>query len=541
MLFTALERGGMTSRHTRLGPWAARSSVPCAHFFKDFVEKAKALVGAEAGFHCRGAFVVSSNADPDLQELFAQGIKLVESPCQKKKEKGQQQQMQKQKLPASERPWPTSRPRRRFPYVGVGIPPAAWTEIAAARGLAVDSAKTRWGQIKRKLGLNTTAKPLPEPAQRVRKAASGASGKGKAAGSSLAAKRAVVGAAEDLGNLQDDTDRSEDGVGKTNAYSFPINTTPTADVYVKVTTKGGETKYQCKIKKPGRTEWGAIIKDESTASAPTAASMIATIPDGLRIRAVSRTIHQASCLCYPTLLARLLLRVMALRLLTSGRRMSISAVTPSYRRPAIPRGEVQKIDPENPLNLHKRGKNMPFLVSVTTPTMTTTPTNLEGKAISCQESETHEQFFLMSGHGWGVWAVAVWFPIRAGDWKYDNEVCDFHNFVKKPSPMDSGSNYGMGSGSMGGTPGPGPFALAAGPFGASGSYGQYFESLHRAARRLTRSASRFPEPLTRSRQENCLERERRRGLKFSCRFEMWDSGRHSRKKLTNSSNKKNPR
>ncbi|RYP69939.1 hypothetical protein DL771_005799 [Monosporascus sp. 5C6A] len=96
----------------------------------------------------------------------------------------------------------------------IEIPPAAWPKIAAARGLTVDSAKTRWGQIKRKLGLNTTAKRLPEPAQKVRKAAGGASGKGKAAGkSSLATKLAAVGAAEDLGNLQDDTDRSEDEAG----------------------------------------------------------------------------------------------------------------------------------------------------------------------------------------------------------------------------------------------------------------------------------------------------------------------------------------
>ncbi|RYP90249.1 hypothetical protein DL770_003618 [Monosporascus sp. CRB-9-2] len=93
----------------------------------------------------------------------------------------------------------------------IEIPPAAWPKIAAARGLTVDSAKTRWGQIKRKLGLNATAKPLPEPANRVRKAAAG---KGKAAAeSSLAAKRAAVGAAEDLNNLQDDTDRSEGEAG----------------------------------------------------------------------------------------------------------------------------------------------------------------------------------------------------------------------------------------------------------------------------------------------------------------------------------------
>ncbi|RYP09696.1 hypothetical protein DL764_001122 [Monosporascus ibericus] len=88
----------------------------------------------------------------------------------------------------------------------IKIPPAAWPKIAAARGLT-----TRWGQIKRKLGLNTTAKPLPESANRVRKVAAG---KRKAATEiSLAAKRAAVGVAEDLNNLQDDTDHSEDEAG----------------------------------------------------------------------------------------------------------------------------------------------------------------------------------------------------------------------------------------------------------------------------------------------------------------------------------------
>ncbi|RYP26157.1 hypothetical protein DL767_008153 [Monosporascus sp. MG133] len=63
-----------------------------------------------------------------------------------------------------------------------------------------------WGQIKGKLGLNTTAKPLPEPAYEVRKAA----GKEKAV-ESLAARRAAVGAADGLGNLQDDSDEEEAG------------------------------------------------------------------------------------------------------------------------------------------------------------------------------------------------------------------------------------------------------------------------------------------------------------------------------------------
>ncbi|RYP93459.1 hypothetical protein DL770_000502 [Monosporascus sp. CRB-9-2] len=75
-----------------------------------------------------------------------------------------------------------------------GDPPAAWPKIATARGLTGNSAK---GQIKRKLDLNATAKPRPEPAYKVRKAA----GKAKAV-ESLAAKWAAVGA----GN---DTDHSE--------------------------------------------------------------------------------------------------------------------------------------------------------------------------------------------------------------------------------------------------------------------------------------------------------------------------------------------
>ncbi|RYP79950.1 hypothetical protein DL769_002709 [Monosporascus sp. CRB-8-3] len=92
--------------------------------------------------------------------------------------------------PDPEAPYPLSHPGgRRFHG---GDPPAAWPKIAAARGLTPNSAN-----IKRTLGLHATAKPLPKPAYKVRKAA----GKGKAA-ESLAAKRAVVGAG-------DDTDRSE--------------------------------------------------------------------------------------------------------------------------------------------------------------------------------------------------------------------------------------------------------------------------------------------------------------------------------------------
>src|SRR3569833_882252 len=86
-------------------------------------------------------------------------------------------------------------------------------------------------------------------------------------------------------------------------------------------------------------------------------------------------------------------------------------------------------------------------------------------------------------------------PFRAGDWKCGNEVCGYHNFAKNvcclrcgasrataavvadsgyPSPMEPPATYSMSQGSVAGTPGPGPFASAAGPFSAGGAYGQQF-------------------------------------------------------------------
>lgn len=86
-------------------------------------------------------------------------------------------------------------------------------------------------------------------------------------------------------------------------------------------------------------------------------------------------------------------------------------------------------------------------------------------------------------------------PFRAGDWKCGSEGCGYHNFAKNVSclrcgasragaavvadsgypSMDAGNNYSMGSNSMAGTPGPGPFASAGGNFGPSSAYGgQHF-------------------------------------------------------------------
>lgn len=86
-------------------------------------------------------------------------------------------------------------------------------------------------------------------------------------------------------------------------------------------------------------------------------------------------------------------------------------------------------------------------------------------------------------------------PFRAGDWKCGSEGCGYHNFAKNvsclrcgasragaavvaesgyPSPMEAPTGYGMGPGSMAGTPGPGLFASAAGGFGSGGGYGGHF-------------------------------------------------------------------
>jgi hypothetical protein len=104
----------------------------------------------------------------------------------------------------------------------------------------------------------------------------------------------------------------------------------------------------------------------------------------------------------------------------------------------------------------------------------------------------------MGGHGGGRMGGGGGggvVPFRAGDWKCGSESCAYHNFAKNvsclrcgasragaavvadsgyPSPMEVPSGYNMSPASMAGTPGPGPFASAAGGFGGGGSYGQHF-------------------------------------------------------------------
>lgn len=101
----------------------------------------------------------------------------------------------------------------------------------------------------------------------------------------------------------------------------------------------------------------------------------------------------------------------------------------------------------------------------------------------------------MGGHGGRMGGGGGMVPFRAGDWKCGSEGCGYHNFAKNvsclrcgasragaavvadsgyPSPMEPPSAYGMGPGSIAGTPGPGPFASAAGGFGSGGGYGQHF-------------------------------------------------------------------
>ena len=100
------------------------------------------------------------------------------------------------------------------------------------------------------------------------------------------------------------------------------------------------------------------------------------------------------------------------------------------------------------------------------------------------------------GHSRGMGGGGGMVPFRAGDWKCGSEGCGYHNFAKNVSclrcgasragaavvadsafnsPLDPPSGYGMGPPSMAGTPGPGPFAAAAGGYGSgafgSGQYG----------------------------------------------------------------------
>ncbi|KAL8704659.1 MAG: hypothetical protein Q9201_002193 [Fulgogasparrea decipioides] len=99
------------------------------------------------------------------------------------------------------------------------------------------------------------------------------------------------------------------------------------------------------------------------------------------------------------------------------------------------------------------------------------------------------------GHGRGMGGGGGMVPFRAGDWKCGSEGCGYHNFAKNvsclrcgasragaavvadsafPSPLEPPGGYGMGPPSMAGTPGPGPFATAAGGFGAGGFGGQQY-------------------------------------------------------------------
>ncbi|CAK7229041.1 Asparagine-rich protein (ARP protein) [Sporothrix bragantina] len=112
-------------------------------------------------------------------------------------------------------------------------------------------------------------------------------------------------------------------------------------------------------------------------------------------------------------------------------------------------------------------------------------------------SHGHGHGHMGGGHGGGRMGGSGVVPFRAGDWKCGNDACGYHNFAKNvcclrcgasrataavvadsgyPSPMDGNSSYNMNQNSMGGNPGPGPFASGGGPFasGGSGGYGQQF-------------------------------------------------------------------
>ncbi|KAI9676432.1 MAG: hypothetical protein M1817_000589 [Caeruleum heppii] len=100
------------------------------------------------------------------------------------------------------------------------------------------------------------------------------------------------------------------------------------------------------------------------------------------------------------------------------------------------------------------------------------------------------------GHSRGMHNNGGMVPFRAGDWKCGSEGCGYHNFAKNvsclrcgasragaavvaesgfSSPIDASSVYGMGPPSVAGTPGPGPFATAAGGFPSGAGFpGQHY-------------------------------------------------------------------
>jgi len=96
----------------------------------------------------------------------------------------------------------------------------------------------------------------------------------------------------------------------------------------------------------------------------------------------------------------------------------------------------------------------------------------------------------MGHHGRGGAGVV---PFRAGDWRCGAEGCSYHNFAKNvnclrcgaprsgaavvvdssfPSPMGPPSEFGIGPGSMAGTPGATPYGPGAAAFGSGAAFTQ---------------------------------------------------------------------
>ena len=100
------------------------------------------------------------------------------------------------------------------------------------------------------------------------------------------------------------------------------------------------------------------------------------------------------------------------------------------------------------------------------------------------------------GHSRGMGNSGGMVPFRAGDWKCGSENCGYHNFAKNvsclrcgasragaavvaesgfSSPLEAPAGYGMIPATVGGTPGPGSFATAAGAFGSGAGFaGQHY-------------------------------------------------------------------
>ncbi|RYP85947.1 hypothetical protein DL769_000884 [Monosporascus sp. CRB-8-3] len=251
----------------RLGRGGADDHIQvakCAHFFKDFAEKALAAVGAEAGFYYRPRARRVAAVPIPVAAGFALSVPRsfawlciarplrrmrVARRCVNRNATCLFPSSSQHILPVNIYSFPIKR-LRVTPFlstpiptadVGAETPPAARPKIAAAHGLTVDSAKV--GRQQRSSLSKKKGKGQQQQQQKQKLLASEAALTDLSTSSPIPMSpsdfsfmdRSLLPNHNDLGSPQDDTDRSENDAG--------------------------EIKYQYKNKKPDGTECGAIIKN----------------------------------------------------------------------------------------------------------------------------------------------------------------------------------------------------------------------------------------------------------------------------------------